>query len=498
MYPALLIDEIFREIIRFVLDDDPQKGKTTLVSVARTCQAWTNAALDLVWERLFSLEPLLSLLIDSQKPTNRKTPVDIQTFGFYAQRVKHIHQRHTFNLAADQHALIKLFLGKETLLPKVRSVKLSAKSSPGTLLQFVASPSLHRLDLDLGFQSSSSASDDPFCDLLLHARTACPSLRHLNLRGSSSKRLNCVLSSMNDMETVTLRMGSSLRPETVVAMMTSPRLTELEIHAGHIDLEDLEECLAHLPSSTVLLSALTKLCLRAKGPTMSHLLSFIASDSFNQLQLDLDDTVAGATAWDAVFEAIPTTAAHTLTHISLEHHFELTAPSASFPSSTDASQPVDWDRPQANLSFENLAILRKFRQLQHFSCDFTVPPCLRDQDLQKVLLWWPDLTYLDIAISSGSNEKSLTTPLTITSLLLIAQLRPNLERLILPLIVDQVPVLPSGSLSGSQLRNLSIADIRTTDTQHLARYLKALFPLLKTLHGSDDDSQTWIDVRSGL
>jgi len=55
MHPVLLIDEILRHIFIFC-------SRASLVSAAQSCKAWKDPALDSVWYRLPSIEPLLFLL----------------------------------------------------------------------------------------------------------------------------------------------------------------------------------------------------------------------------------------------------------------------------------------------------------------------------------------------------------------------------------------------------------------------------------------------------
>lgn len=57
MHPALLIDELLRQILLFVDDD-----RKSLLASARTCKAWKDPALDYIWAHLASFGPLLLLL----------------------------------------------------------------------------------------------------------------------------------------------------------------------------------------------------------------------------------------------------------------------------------------------------------------------------------------------------------------------------------------------------------------------------------------------------
>jgi len=58
MHQALLIDEILRHIFSFISED----GLGPLGALARSCRAWTDPALDLVWIKLSSAVPLLQVI----------------------------------------------------------------------------------------------------------------------------------------------------------------------------------------------------------------------------------------------------------------------------------------------------------------------------------------------------------------------------------------------------------------------------------------------------
>lgn len=74
MHRCLLLSDILYPIIQFIqqddelledgtCNDDPSPlGKQTLASLARTCRAFTSPALDMLWTRLDSLDPLIKLL----------------------------------------------------------------------------------------------------------------------------------------------------------------------------------------------------------------------------------------------------------------------------------------------------------------------------------------------------------------------------------------------------------------------------------------------------
>lgn len=62
MHPALLIDEVLEAILEKCSEWDRKEYKWTLSQVARSCNAWKDPALDRLWGKLDSEEPLVPLL----------------------------------------------------------------------------------------------------------------------------------------------------------------------------------------------------------------------------------------------------------------------------------------------------------------------------------------------------------------------------------------------------------------------------------------------------
>ena len=61
MHPVLLIDEVLEMILESCAEWDRTEYLSTLCKVARSCKAWKEPALDRLWQRLDSVEPLLPL-----------------------------------------------------------------------------------------------------------------------------------------------------------------------------------------------------------------------------------------------------------------------------------------------------------------------------------------------------------------------------------------------------------------------------------------------------
>jgi hypothetical protein len=65
MHHCLEIEELLRTVFQWVyMDRIPLRGRCTLVSLAESCRIFTDTALDILWQELPTLVPLLKLLPD--------------------------------------------------------------------------------------------------------------------------------------------------------------------------------------------------------------------------------------------------------------------------------------------------------------------------------------------------------------------------------------------------------------------------------------------------
>ncbi|KAF8906259.1 hypothetical protein CPB84DRAFT_1675984 [Gymnopilus junonius] len=485
MHPALLIDEILRLIFSFCLECD----RKSLLSAARTCKAWKDPALDFIWSRLSSPEPLLL-----QAYVDRTTFGDLLIFDSYARRVKHLTNRQ------DTRMKPVLMTSSETpqcnlALPNLVTAQISIPKYSTFSLPFILSPNLARLDVDLGFKTRASKTDSTLCSYLECAVTNCPSLCHVSFRGLASRHINSVISSMRCISSIYLRLGRSLLPETLQAILMLPRLEELEIHAGHIDIDDLQpvfECPSHS-----LLPSLNKLHIRAKSSLIEKVLQSVQPDTLYHLHIELEDLLPRDSNWTTVFRHICSRASRTLRHLALEHHFEVSETSTSSMGATPTSHHTFIPSP---MSSETLQMLNNLRTLRHFSCDITLPAAISDKVVERLVTWWPDLEHLEFGCAPLAEDQQMgVAQITAASLTLFAAKCTKLKRLILPLTIqDPLPSCVAQIPTSSQLRNLTIARLKTTDPLKVAEYLHTLFPALQDLAGPFDDSEPWIATKHAL
>ena len=357
---------------------------------------------------------------------------------------------------------------------------------------------LQYVEADLGFKFSKSSNEMAFCDFMEQVLVDCLELKGISLRGLSSPRLNDIISSMGGLQNLSLRLGQSLLPRTLCAIMAFPHLSELEVHAGHVDIEDLERnhTGAQFPS-------LRKLRIRAKSNLVQNVLHRIQRNNLRYLHIELDDPSPSTTSWNAILSLVCDQAASSLLYLQIEHHFE--TPEIPTLSALDAAQSLN--APQnsitSTMSFDDIQILCVVKKLRHFACDVTLPPLFRDKDMADLVTWWPDLEHLELGSApQGDEAESRVTgaQITMASLASFANQSPNLEKLILPLRIGDhpFPPTPSHPLVANKLRSLTIAQLRGCKPLELAEYLHQLFPLLEGFEGPCDDTQMWTDTKAAL
>jgi len=524
MHSALLIDEVLRNI--FYLCSYYDRHRHTLVSASRSCKSWRDPALDLVWDHLTSFEPLLLLLpgvlvvgdeyvcLDF-RPTDEVNliylqflsrtiyPEDLVVFRSYARRVKHVSYRQEFKVHPTISRIFDHFLPPNAnALPNIATIHISFPRCKGGFLPVHVSHSLRSLDFDLGFKVKTSEADSLLCHFLGQVGASCPQLQQINLRGFASQRLNHILSTFTNLQTLSLRLRHSLSPVTLRTIMAFPRLLELEVHAGHIEPHEFDDIIGlqdYIP-----FRLLSKLHLRAKAPLIQTLIHHLQPNTLRHLHIDLEDDIPSAASWAKIFESINDKAG-SLIRLRLEHHFEI--PDLRASASADTIQNASYNSVVANYGklYMNLAIMEtlgNLKHLLHFVCDVTIPLVVSDKDIEKIVSWWPDIEHLDLGFVPEADEIGFAWPtqLTTASLALFAEHCLKLKRLVLPLkLCDlSLPNAPTDNTPNNSLRSLAIAQLTTSQPSEIATYLHNLFPYLTYLDTPFGGPETWTETEEAL
>ena len=418
-------------------------------------------------------------------------------FQSYARRVKHIAHRLEIKKYLGSAAYLPLTRLTQVALPNLSTTYLSLPRCPAPLLSLYMSQRLQHVEADLGFKFSKSSNEIAFCDFMEQVLLGCLELKGVSLRGLSSPRLNDIISSMGKLQTLSLRLGQSLLPSTLRAIMTFPHLSELEVHAGHVDVDDLER--NHLE---VQFPSLRKLRIRAKSNVVKNLLHRIQRNNLRYLHIELDDSSPLTASWNIILSLVCDQAASSLRYLQIEHHFETPEIPIFSPLHIAQTPNALQGSITSTMSFDDIRILRVIKKLRHFTCDVTLPPLFRDKDMADLATWWPDLEHLELGSAPQGDEAESTRniPITIASLTSFATRSPKLEKLILPLRIGDHPLPPPASHPpvANKLRSLTIAQLRSCKPLELAKYLRQLFPLLEGFEGPCDDTQIWTDTKAAL
>ncbi|KAG6850761.1 hypothetical protein H0H93_008799 [Arthromyces matolae] len=514
MQQALLIDEIIRHIFHFSAED----GLATLNSIARSCKAWECPALDRIWARLSSIAPLLQVIpgvesVDgmfvSSMPLHTelgRTPnfnmqvlkgtcpdPDLTRFRFYAARVRHI----THQVKVQVHpSILSIVLAEtsSTALPYLRSAKLSTANCDEAQTSLSLSGTLNKLDLDVGFKRK--ASNEHLVQYFQDAVKAAPGLQHLSIRGTLAKPFISLVASMNGLHTLSLRSGTSISVDALLAVSRFPNLSDLEIHLGHIDPDILSTALTE--NNTTLFPSLLQLRMRALTPVLALILATIPLDIMHTLYIEADEAADVPAAWNSVFANIRAKNSNSLRNLTIEHHIEVDDMELESASGTDTTGPSPGPPPRNTpIAFSDLKVLGSLHQLSKFVLDTTLPPAINDEGLADLVSGWPQLRHLDLGLAHTPSSETLT----FRSLPTLALKTPYLKSLVIGTVLDgcDLAAIPVDTPRQCSLTRLTFSCIPTPlDLPRLTPFLRRLFPALLEVDGFAEHDDGWCELRHAL
>ncbi|KAG7093635.1 hypothetical protein E1B28_007299 [Marasmius oreades] len=501
MHQALVIDEIVQVVFDFCLDF----GSDTLTRVARTCKAWRDPALDRLWYRLIDVTPLLQLvpgIIRVNGVYVFESPVspDLSSLRFYAPRVKHIVHRRNLQLHPHMSSIIAGSVdGMFTGLTTVQLALLNCHSvcpilGPGTMLK--------KLDLDLSFHPGVfDSSNKTTCDYLSNL----PRLETLSLRGLASENLNRTISVTSHLQSISLRLSTSLNADTIIAISRFPALVELEFHAPHIRVADLAEKWSSVGSG-VCFPSLRSLNIRASTSLVGELLQNMHSIKLHTIYLDVEPVAQTDEAWIDLFNIMKDKTPN-LHDFTIDHHVDTDTPG----SDSDTGLPINDlgnDHPISHSNgFENLLRFQliyplfALRKLQRIVFDTTPPILVHDEDLEKLGSQLPQLTHLDLGAVPTVDPRWVPKA-TLKGLYLFSQKSSNLKDLIIPIDLSTSSrpdeLLKTFTTTHDTLRNINISTLTPPDPTSMARFLASLFPCLEHADGVADHFDEWQHIQTSI
>ncbi|KAJ7043707.1 hypothetical protein C8F04DRAFT_992077 [Mycena alexandri] len=490
MHPVLLLDDVLRQIFDLC---------TCLPAAARSCRAWTDPALDGVWSNIGSLVPLLNLIpglicVDGVYAVRSGDSPDLDVFNSYARRIKHITQRHDTRIHPQLLSL--LCASGNPILNRLTSTRLSSTHAHCAPAALSLSPSLRQLDLDFGFKNRGHDRSGDYVENLLRIAGG---LEHVRLRGLADQRLDNVISHMANLRSLTLRTGTFLTAETLVAISTFPRLVKLDIEAAHLDVDALDHAWS---SSAVRFQAIKNVHICAQAPLIELFLKTIPLASLHTLRIEAT-TPSGSSpvCWSRIFDLIGTNTSQTLHDLTIEQHLDDIDPDTiSATSSGTHTQHIESFILNNRITFDIIRRLAGLQHLRTLTINTTYIPNLCDQDIEALATWWPHLAHLDLgSLHSSECHPSFGSPrATLGCLRAFAFSMPQLDTLFLPLDLSVVPSLPPTIGSSGLSRATFSSSVPPPDPAALACYLHGVFPRLIEVEGTDRDEAEWSKVQEAI
>ncbi|EMD38771.1 hypothetical protein CERSUDRAFT_133285, partial [Gelatoporia subvermispora B] len=207
MHKCLHLDEIVNHIVAFLSAGD-RDDRVALASLARTCRALQDPALDALWhcqEDLFNILRCLPRDAWTYGEDVKLVTDDWIRFDFYARRIKRFgtmirKPKKSPDLCLKPSVFVALSLRRTPapFFPSLRHLHWGpVLGDNGHLeyVQFFSSPNLTHLKLAYGFQSW----DNSLLSLICSLPKTCPHLQHLELIDESQHMAFALLSIVDEL-----------------------------------------------------------------------------------------------------------------------------------------------------------------------------------------------------------------------------------------------------------------------------------------------------------
>ncbi|KIJ60562.1 hypothetical protein HYDPIDRAFT_43257 [Hydnomerulius pinastri MD-312] len=502
MHHALSIVEVQRIIFRAALHLGSGGCQSTLATLARTCRAFTESALDILWEVLPSFLPLIQCLpkdlwkLESLAPwpvyLSFHRPMqaeDWEIFFKYSCRVRCINALYgPGDPECTEDVLSSLCLHPELrpLIPQLRKLTWSIRGNPhNTLLYRLLVPSITSLTIcDTDFYADWLSP--PEADVLSSIATSCPSLQVLRIRSAykhadalnqkCSQTLSTAVLSLRFLHTLVC---TALDEDTVIHLSRLPTLSKLSLTLpATVSLDKLRP---HLRAPAF--GRLRSLTVYHDAETLSVLTSFLEAMqlSLASVKLYLGE---GPTIGDIeqVFAALTTACApRSLTKVIL---------------GSRRSHVNGMSGPHA-ITLDTLQPLLAFERMENFTLDVPCLVGLDDAAIQALATHWPRLSNLILNPTYKWNPRHDATRVTPHGLAELATRCPKLCKLAISVDFASIDVeppaepLPSlcNTAKNTKLTYLNLLNTpRIAHPLSVANFLLDVFPGLDGLCPDDGDN----------
>ncbi|KAF8441724.1 hypothetical protein L210DRAFT_3644963 [Boletus edulis BED1] len=404
MHHALEIQEILLNVFSHLPPDD---AAPELASLARTCRAFKEPALDVLWEELRDLSPLTRCLPETShqlSPDNRKrsfsrplTQIEWDILQSYTGRIRIIAN---FNWGLDEKS-VEIFSNPPTtepLFPNVR--KICCRYEGGTMdLLRLPLPSLVSVRVDLSHPHSLQDGLQSFSAFSPNITTLILGIGDRSDVAFDKLVSNCICQWQN-LQIVRCP-KISLDAVALAHLSRMPVLSELSFKQTIT----FPNCISPLVFSNLSTFVLDSTSL---GP-ISQLLSLILLPVIKHFRLTAASCPSRQELSSFLAAVHSSNADHTIEHFILDQ----------------LSHPGYLVRSEAPLlCFEHLQSCMAFGNLRNLSFDIEWNVGLTNNDLLALASAWPNLEYLAINDGWGWNTPDGITP---NGLLQLLQTNPSLK-----------------------------------------------------------------------
>ncbi|EPQ53606.1 hypothetical protein GLOTRDRAFT_130951 [Gloeophyllum trabeum ATCC 11539] len=259
MHRALVIHDILNQVLgylqvqkRWTDTIDTRRERHDLICIALTCKAFLDPALDELWARLDSLNPLLRLLSGFQWTgdvyilAGGVSPGELARFSRYAARVRELeYRRDAYIHPSVVHRLV--VARSAPLLPGLRVLQWDEADPSCAEVMFLITPTLMRVEIQLAHSKPGYERDERPLEAFVNALAdTVPMLRHLVFTGTLRHNHLARLSDLKFLQSVTLKgrapfkgPGNAFSPEGPVVLTTPQMYYDFSLmqHLAELDID---------------------------------------------------------------------------------------------------------------------------------------------------------------------------------------------------------------------------------------------------------------------
>ncbi|KII95721.1 hypothetical protein PLICRDRAFT_227065 [Plicaturopsis crispa FD-325 SS-3] len=472
---------IFSDIAR---SKDPDAARTTLARLARTCRAFHEVALDLLWEEQTDILPLLRCMppdLWEVEASHARSPkwmlrrpirlTDWQRCRQLGERIKILRMRRIdYEMSPEVSLALSLSLPRDGLLPNLHTLQLPWTKK----VLFFCRPGLQLRELCFGRSDWYDTPTTPAPSLLLSFPSIYPNVKKFTLSASFEGNTACVGMACAWPGLEALELGNNLDFDGLRTLsLRLPNLHELDI--------TWEDNFFYLGPS-LYPSPPHMLACSAKFPQLRKLTLSIVEIGTEETALTICDTLLH-TMDIPKLETI-----HILLRNDLRTSREASRSLLAWLGSHPALRSVRLQVPEASwddvadsrdldnaLCRDTIQPLLSCRQLERFYWDCADGFDLDDADVTTMATAWPSLRWLELSSPAGL---PVSSRITLQGLSTLLQLCPALKGLCLVIDATHTDVLPVAAPLNSALEHIFLGNSPIADAEAVAAVLSRVLPHL--------------------